>query len=284
MKEKISVIITVFNRRHFLEKALLALRSQSQKIDQLIVSDDGSDEDILGLIKDFAKTAHFGIKYVRQENKGFRLARCRNNAVRLAEGDFLIFVDQDVVYTRDYLKKFIESKKEGRFIVAYPVRLTADQTAALTDAQILKADYADLITEKQIKKIHRQFYKDGFERLVKRIFRTRGIKPKLRGGVCGMYKNDLLMVNGYDENYQGWGNEDDDLGRRLYRAGITGYNPFFSQYPIHMYHEPFHINGQRVNRDYYRKRKAEIAAGDYEARHGIYNPLNVEEIKIVTVR
>ncbi len=284
MNEKISVIITVFNRRHFLHKALLALRSQSQPIDEIIISDDGSDEDILGLVRDFARTVDFCVKYVRQENQGFRLARCRNNGVRAADGDFLIFIDQDVVYTKDYLKTFIDNKKTKRFLVAYPVRLTEEQTAALTDKQILKAEYDKLITKKQIKKIHSQFYKDEFERLFKHIFRTSGVKPKLRGGVCAMYKIDLLKVDGYDENYQGWGNEDDDLGRRLYSAGIIGYNPFFRQYPIHMYHKPFHINGKRVNRDYYRKRKAEIAAGDYRAKQGISSSVNHEEIEMVTIK
>jgi hypothetical protein len=33
-------------------------------------------------------------------------------------------------------------------------------------------------------------------------------------------REDLLRVNGYDENYRGWGNEDGDLRERLKRVGV----------------------------------------------------------------
>ena len=35
-----------------------------------------------------------------------------------------------------------------------------------------------------------------------------------------LMKNSYIKVNGYDENYVGWGQEDDDFGNRLTVAGI----------------------------------------------------------------
>ena len=97
-----------------------------------------------------------------------------------------------------------------------------------------------------------------------------------------MFKSDLLEVDGYDENFQGWGNEDDDLGRRLYKAGIRGKNPFYDDFPLHLYHEPFHIHGKRVNREYYHKRKKEISDGDFKAVNGLSNPLTNEDLKVIS--
>ena len=39
-------------------------------------------------------------------------------------------------------------------------------------------------------------------------------------GNFAVVRADLFMVNGFDEAYVGWGQEDDDLGRRFYAAGV----------------------------------------------------------------
>ena len=44
-------------------------------------------------------------------------------------------------------------------------------------------------------------------------------KPKLIGNNVGIWRSDFERVNGYDENFEGWGCEDDDLRFRLRRAG-----------------------------------------------------------------
>lgn len=277
----VAVIIAVYNRRHFLEKALLALQSQSLPIDELIVTDDGSEEEIISAVKRFAEKVRFKITYIRQENRGFRLAKCRNNAIREAQSDYLVFIDQDVVYTRDYLKTFAVNRRRGQFLVAYPVRLTPEQTILLNDEMILEADFNAIITNRQRKKIRSQYLKDGLEHWKGKLLRKNRYKPKLRGGVCGMFRDDLLKVDGYDETYQGWGNEDDDLGRRLYKAGIVGRNPFHRDFPLHLWHEPFHQEGERINRSYYRERKKKIADGDYRAVMGLSNPEPDDSIRVV---
>jgi hypothetical protein len=45
-------------------------------------------------------------------------------------------------------------------------------------------------------------------------------RPKLVGGNIGIWRSDYERVNGYDENFRGWGCEDDDLRLRLRAAGI----------------------------------------------------------------
>lgn len=282
--DKVTVIFVVYNRMSFLRLALSSLNNQSFVPDEVVVSDDGSQEDILSALKVFTQNMPFSIKYIRQSDQGFRAAKCRNNAIREASGDYLIFVDQDIVSTKNYIKTFIDNRCRAQFNVAYPIRLTEKQTEVLNSTIVENAAYCGLITKKQIRKIHKQYYEDSFEYYTRKIFRTNSSKPKLRGGVCGIYKDDLLKVDGYDENYRGWGNEDDDLGRRLYRAGIIGKNPFYDEYPIHLYHYPFHDNGKRVNKEYHQKRKIEIDQGKFKAINGISNPLGNEKIEVIEIK
>jgi len=278
----ITAIMNVFNRSHLLDKALLSLVHQSQKIDELIVSDDGSGEDILGLLKQYANHVDFAVTYIFQENKGFRLAKSRNNGIREAQGDYIIFIDQDIVGTKHYLRNFIRCCQSGMFLVAYPVRLSKKQTEQLDEEMIRSCDFKELVTRKQIRKIRSQYYKDRFYYYQRKLLKTKDPRPKLRGGVCGIFKEDLLLVDGYDEKYQGWGHEDDDLCRRLYRVGVVGQNPFYQEYPLHLYHEHFHVNGERVNNEYYLQRMKEIIKGQYKPIHGLSksSKKNVEVIRV----
>ncbi len=104
---KTSLIITVFNRSNLIRKALLSLQNQSVKPNELILSDDGSTEDIISSISDIVGKFDFPVKYVRQENKGFRLAKTRNNGVRNSNGDLIIFLDQDLIHTKNLIETFI---------------------------------------------------------------------------------------------------------------------------------------------------------------------------------
>lgn len=277
----ISSIIPVYNRSENLKKCLISLNSQSLLPGEAVVSDDGSQEDILSTVKQILPELKFKVKYVRQEDRGFRAAKCRNNAIRESVGEYLIFIDQDIILTRNYISLFIQRKRESTFLVAYPVRLTEEQTHKLTLDMIRNSFYDDLLFHHQIRKIRRQFIEDGFEYILKRLLRTRSYNPKLRSGVFGVHRDQLLRVNGFDENYQGWGNEDDDLGRRFYRAGLIGRNVFYNEFPLHLFHSEGQTKRERVNLGYYLQRNAEIRNGDIKARNGISNPLGNDKIEVV---
>ncbi len=280
----LSVIVSVYNRLEYLRKALLSIQNQSLVPSEVVVSDDGSSEPIVAFLQEMAPSLTFRIRLVRQEDRGFRLARCKNNGIRAAREAFLVFWDQDVVATKDYLQTFWQHRRPGRFLVSYPVRLTSQQTERLKEKDVRAARFDHLLKKEQVAKIHRQYRKDLFYYWWHKLLAPHDPRPKLRGGVFAAFKDDLVRVNGFDENYQGWGNEDDDLGRRLYAAGIVGFNPFYREFPLHLYHEPYHQNGQRVNREYYRRRQHEIKKGAFRAEHGIENSLGEDAIQIMDVK
>jgi GT2 family glycosyltransferase len=277
-----TVVVTAFNRAWALEKALRSLSAQTRLPDEVIVSDDGSCEDILRSLKGYVDALDFGLIYVRQEDRGFRLARCRNNAVRAAAGDYLVFLDQDIVVTKGYLDLYAVHAQPREFLVAYPVMLDEEQSAALSSEVIGKGASAEVVTGDQIAKIRSQYRKDRFYRFLTGIM-GRGHRPKVRGGAFGISKEDLARVDGFDENYIGWGTEDDDLGRRLYRAGITGRTVFLNDFPLHLWHP--HETGAEdsPNLQYYNRRLREIARGDYRAVNGISNPLGDDVPTVVGV-
>ncbi|MGK7922933.1 MAG: glycosyltransferase family 2 protein [Trichodesmium sp.] len=119
-----SVIIPTYNRKPILEKCLRAL--ESQVYDQLIseyeviVVDDGSTDDTISYLK--AKATEFPhVQLLTQSHQG--PAAARNLGVEKAKGDFIIFIDSDLVVTDSFLQShantLVKYGKESNRIFTY---------------------------------------------------------------------------------------------------------------------------------------------------------------------
>jgi hypothetical protein len=63
-------------------------------------------------------------------------------------------------------------------------------------------------------------------------------KPAFRGGDFLLARADFERVNGFDENFLGWGCEDDDFGRRLRAAGVRLISVLNRTWVYHLWHPP----------------------------------------------
>ena len=50
------------------------------------------------------------------------------------------------------------------------------------------------------------------------------------------WKNDVIAINGYDENYEGWGGEDDDISIRLSNLGLLAKKLRYIAIVYHIFH------------------------------------------------
>jgi hypothetical protein len=210
------------------------------------------------------------------------LARCRNNGVRQASGELIVFFDQDLVFSHGYLETLVNHSGPKRFVVGNPIRLDQQQNDLITDEMIARGDFSMVLSPSQKKMPRKQYRK---ELLYSALYRLglRPMGPKLRGGIVGFYKSDFLRINGYDEKFTGWGNEDDDLGVRSYAAGIRGINPFKAVYAIHLHHERFHSD-ERVNKTYQKTRMKEIDPKNYRCRVGFEIHDSQDEVKVEIIK
>ena len=102
---RISVIIPVYNRPEEVSELLDSLTMQALKHEvEVIVIDDGSELTCQNEVEPYRN--QLDIKYQYQENQGPGIAR--NNGAKLANGEFLVFLDSDCVLPSDYLKKTID--------------------------------------------------------------------------------------------------------------------------------------------------------------------------------
>ncbi len=273
----------VYNPLQHLDLVLESLCSQTSMVDELVVTDDGSGEDVSGALRSRGGRLPFPVVYVRQPRRGSRRARCRNNGIRVAGGDLLFFLDQDIMFTPGYVAAFRACNCERVFLVAHAIRLSEEQTSRITREDVRAGLHRSIPERIQRRGLLSRYRRDLWAYRLHPLVPALGCRPKLRSGVFGIHRRHLEAVNGFDETYEGWGNEDDDLGRRLYRAGIRGRNIFLKEFPLHLHHATAESREARVNRGYYTRRKREIAAGDVRAPRGLSDPVDGTELEVVLI-
>ena len=280
---KISVIVTVYNRFEYARNILKCLINQTCTIHELIFADDGSKENLFNAIKDLIPKCNFKIKHVYQEDLGFRASKNRNNGARAAEGDILLFLDQDVIFSNDFIEKFLNNSKKEGFLFSRAIISTEREKLIIQDlidsdekySEIYKKiNYSDKIKYRKKKNTKDIFY--NFLYLTK--LRDRG--AKIPSMIFLIYKDDFEKVNGFDEKYEGWGHEDDDLFNRLYKAGFLSKPIFFDMPPIHMWHHHEKSKKESPNEKYYRKRKGEISKRNYRCEYGYKNSMCCDNVII----
>ena len=99
-----SVIIPTFNRDGFVQEAINSVFQQSFDDFEIIVVDDGSDDNTEKTLRSFSDKRFC---YVRQNNKGVSYAR--NCGLNIAEGKFICFLDSDDLWKEDKLLRTYET-------------------------------------------------------------------------------------------------------------------------------------------------------------------------------
>ncbi|MDR0677834.1 MAG: glycosyltransferase [Holosporaceae bacterium] len=109
MIPKMSIIIAVYNVEEFLKQCLTSVLNQSLKEIEIICVNDGSQDNSLDILNEFAATDNRLI-VINQENKGQGAAR--NSAMKVARGEYIGFVDSDDWIDLDYFQKLYETAQK----------------------------------------------------------------------------------------------------------------------------------------------------------------------------
>lgn len=105
-----SIIVPVYNSKLYLENCLRSILEQSYPIIELILINDGSTDNS-GIICDSFAAKDNRIKVIHKENGGQGSAR--NLALKIAKGDYIMFVDSDDAIGPDTLLRNYEILKEN---------------------------------------------------------------------------------------------------------------------------------------------------------------------------
>ena len=116
----ISIIIPVYNVENFIRKCLDSLITQTYRDIEIIAVDDGSTDNSLQICREYAQNDD-RIKVLTQKNQGPSVAR--NNALKIAKGEFIGFVDSDDFVKPETFEKAVKMMTPGVDMVIWGVNV-----------------------------------------------------------------------------------------------------------------------------------------------------------------
>ncbi|MBN1808590.1 MAG: glycosyltransferase family 2 protein [Planctomycetes bacterium] len=228
---KTSVVIATYNKPEYLDRSLLSYLRQRVLPDELVVADDGSGPETAAVIRDFAKKAPFPVIHAWQEDKGWRLAAVRNLATLKSTGDYLIYSDGDCVAGPHFIADHIRLARPGAFVQGRRVMVQRQASESFTGGESFLA-LLRLWLGGGLKKakLYKLLHVPGLS------YVRKGFKLTI-GSNMAFFREDLFRVNGWDERFEGWGCEDEDIALRFQRAGVRRRVALCSAVVFHLYHE-----------------------------------------------
>jgi len=226
---KISLIITTYNWKEALEVSLRSAFRQTRLPDEIVVADDGSGADTRELVERMNTDAPVPLIHSWQEDLGFRLARSRNRAIARARGEYIVLVDGDIVLDQHFIEDHLAFSRPGYFIQGTRVLLSRSMSAQVLAGKEMVSTFCLNGVENR-----KNCLRSG---LLARLFSfTSRSLTGIKTCNFAFYKQDAIAVNGFNEEFIGWGREDSEFTVRLLNSGVRRRNMKFYGLAYHLYH------------------------------------------------
>lgn len=218
----LTVIIATYNHFEWLRLVLEGLRHQTVSGFQIIIADDGSDDNTVQAIKHYIHThPQMNILHLWHPDRGWRKNIILNQALRHATGEYICFLDADCIpspqWAHDHLR------------LARPKTVIAGRRATFAPWMNSRWENLTELTPDWFKTLRRTFLRNYFRfpahthpsRVIRfPIIGRKGLMQRTTGNLIGcnfgVWRDDLLAINGFDERYLGPGlGEDIDIAWRI---------------------------------------------------------------------
>ena len=208
---KIDVIISTYNNPEAIIQILSRLECGNLLPNSISIADDGSSDAHVSRLKKFLKTLTIDAKYHWHEDKGFRKCKILNEAIRKSSSNYIVLLDGDCLPHKKFVQDHRGMAENGFFVQGRRCFVREKNVKPLLEG---KKSLTRLLITGKISGLLKSF------RLPIPVIKRNSSMYGLLGCNLGIWRKDLLSINGFDEDYEGWGREDSDLGVRLYNLGL----------------------------------------------------------------
>ena len=233
-----SLIICTYNWPEALSLVLSSVEDQSILPNEIIVADDGSSESTAKIIEELSNKTLIPIIHSWQEDNGCRIPHSRNRAIAKSNYEYIIIIDGDTVLHKDFIKDHKRFAQEGLYIQGSRVLLQSEFTSSLIKKNLfIKPSFYLDHAKNKINMLRLPF----LTKLMS-YFKNQNIN-RIRGCNFSLFKEDIIKVNGFNEEITTWGREDSEFVQRLFNSGVRKQHVKFSGIQYHLYHkERIHNN------------------------------------------
>ena len=198
----LTVVVSCYNQLKTLPLFLESMENQERLPDRVIVADDGSTDGVGEWLRRNSGAYSFPIEFCMRDNAGYRLASLNNMGCRNVKSGRILFTNADVIHSPESVKGHVGIKGVGGGVVkgiSFPASKSVGLGMSFKDLEV----YASLNPSNR----HNLGYIEKTNPQIDPI--------GVWGGNFSVDAVDFHKVGGFDENFKGWGGEDNDLVRRL---------------------------------------------------------------------
>ncbi|WP_205508327.1 glycosyltransferase family 2 protein [Longitalea arenae] len=229
-----TLLISTYNWPEALEQTLLSVKRQVLLPDEVIIADDGSKQPTRELISRFQADFPVPLHHVWHPDEGFKLGQIRNKAIASATRDYLIQIDGDLILHPSFVKDHLTAARPGHFIGGSRVLLSEELSKRILKSKNQQISLFDKGVRNKLNALHAPAIAHFIE-----LFKKEKGLYNLRGCNMSFWRDDLILVNGYNEAITGWGREDTELVIRLYNRGIKRVYFKLQGIVYHLYHKEY---------------------------------------------
>lgn len=209
---KVDLIISTYNNPKAIVQILSRIKNGSIQPNSVIIADDGSCTENQNLVKDELLKLNITTNYFWHEDKGFRKSKILNQSIRQCSGDYFVFLDGDCLPSYNFIKDHIRFAQKGYFVQGRRCFVCEDKVSSLLNG---KTSLLKLSLSGNLKGLLKGI------RFPIPLVKKNQTMYGLLGCNLGVWSNNLIAINGFDEGYEGWGREDSDVCARLYNLGLS---------------------------------------------------------------
>ena len=235
---RLSVIVSTYNKPHFLERVLWGYAVQTDRDFELVVADDGSGPETADLIRRVRAESGMELVHVWHEDRGFRKTEILNRAIVASRGDYLLFTDGDCIPRRDVVEVHRALARPGRYLAGGYVKLPAGLSEQIGVGDVTSGRVSELrwLWARGWRPGRRALRLVRSPRLAALFDRITPTSAHFHGNNASTWREAILRVNGF-EGKMGYGGLDRALGYRLENAGVRGIQIRHRAVALHLHHD-----------------------------------------------
>jgi hypothetical protein len=238
--EKVALLISTYNWPSALELVLETVLRQTIQADEILVADDGSFDATRQLVEYYKNVYHLPLKHIWQPDEGFRKSLILNKAIRQTNCDYIIQVDGDILLHPNFIADHLAAVRPDCFIQGSRVLVNPTLTRKMIQTGLSPLRPWTRGITNRINAIRFPLLRFLFNR-------ESTSNQNIKACNLAFWRKDYIRVNGYNNDFFGWGWEDVEFATRLLQAGCKKRRLKMAAVAYHLHHATVNRNNLQQN-------------------------------------
>jgi glycosyltransferase involved in cell wall biosynthesis len=230
MDTSVGILVSTYNWPGALKTLLHSILAQTRLPHEILIADDGSSLATQKLVDWFRPLFNIPINYAWQEDIGFRKSLILNKVMKEATANYIIQVDGDIVLHPRFIEDHLRHARPHMFVQGSRVILNPNATAHLLSGESGSPHCLS-------RGVSNRFNALRLPLLSPLIRSNPYSSSNIKACNLAFWRKDYININGYDNDFHGWGWEDAEFAARLINIGVLKKRLKLAAICYHLHHD-----------------------------------------------